>query len=354
MIYNLQILRAIAAFLVLFVHVDLFARPLGIEKRWLEFGNAGVDLFFVLSGFLMVHTASRKPPAASAFAANRVLRVVPLYWVCTLTVFLIAATRPELLGATRASWLELLKSLMFIPFVKSNGLVMPVLFVGWTLNYEMFFYAVFAALLWFTRSNVRRTAFLSIGILALIVMIGAWFRPAAVEVRFFADSIVLEFALGMGVALVLGQDRTIPRRMALPLLAGALASLIYGALLRSGLPRAVVCGIPAAVVLLCAVSLERSGNCVRHRAVQLLGDASYALYLTHAFVLQGIGKLLPAKASTTTVLVAMAVAFALAQCLAILVHMVVERPMTRRLRMMFQRHKGTASVQTKPTLAGEL
>lgn len=353
MIYNLQILRAIAAFLVLFVHIDLFARPLGIETRWLEFGNAGVDLFFVLSGFLMVHTASRKPPAASAFAANRVLRVVPLYWVCTLAVFLIAATLPELLGATRASWLELLKSLMFIPFVKSNGLAMPVLFVGWTLNYEMFFYAVFAAFLWLTRSNVRRTAFLSIGMLALIVIFGAWFRSAPVEVRFFTHPIVLEFALGMGVALALGQDRTIPRGMALPLLAVALASLIYGALLGSGLPRAIVCGIPAAIVLLCAVSLERSGNCLRHRTVQLLGDASYALYLTHAFVLQGIGKLLPAKASTTTVLLAMVGAFALAQCLAILVHMMVERPMTRRLRLMFQRHR-TAPVQTTPALAGEL
>lgn len=353
MIYNLQLLRAFAAFLVLFVHMDLFARPLGIAKRWLEFGNAGVDLFFVLSGFLMVHTACRRTPTAGGFATNRILRVVPLYWVCTLGVFLIATLRPELLGATRANWSELFKSLAFVPFVKSNGLTMPVLFVGWTLNYEMAFYAVFAVFLWVTGANVRRTAVLSMGALAAIVVLGGWFRPALVELRFFTNSIVLEFALGMGAALALGQDRAIARRVALPLLAVALVWLLYGATQRLGLPRAVVSGIPAVAVLLCAVSLERAGVSIRSGMVRLLGDASYALYLTHAFVLQGIGKMLPANVATTTVLVAIVIAFVLAQGLAILVHVGVELPMTRFLRMMFQRPR-QVSAQAKPAMAGEL
>jgi exopolysaccharide production protein ExoZ len=108
------------------------------------FGGGGVDIFFVISGFIMVYTTQSHHVGPFSFFVNRVVRIVPIYWLLTLAVFTLAVIAPHLLGATRAAPSELLKSLLFIPFAKSNGAVQPILFLGWTLNYEMFFYMLFA------------------------------------------------------------------------------------------------------------------------------------------------------------------------------------------------------------------
>src|SRR3954451_25277970 len=93
-----------------------------------------VNLFFVISGFIMVYTTFSRPTRPAEFLCNRIARIVPLYWLMTLGTYSIAFVAPTLLQATSTNPLELLKSLFFVPFVKSNGLVQPVLFLGWTLN----------------------------------------------------------------------------------------------------------------------------------------------------------------------------------------------------------------------------
>lgn len=331
-IHNLQALRALAAFAVVFVHMDLFAKPLGIPGKWLAFGNAGVDIFFVLSGFLMVYTTQLKPVSGTQFALNRFIRVAPLYWLITLVVFGIALAMPGLLGATRPDWGELAKSLAFIPFQKSNGLVMPVLFVGWTLNYEMAFYLIFAAMLGVTGSRVQPTAYLSIAVIVLLVAVGLLFRLPAVELRFFTKQIMLEFAFGMIVALALARGGTVSPRIALPLLVISLAALGLGATVFEGWPRAVVSGLPATLVVLCTLWLDRSGWKLQNRHVAMLGDASYALYLTHPFALQGVGKLVPDGAPAAVVVAMLVGAVALAQAMAIAIHFAIEKPLTRKLR----------------------
>src|SRR6185437_14170487 len=132
---NIQALRAIAALLVVFVHLAVPVAALGVAP----FGAGGVDLFFVISGFIMVYTTVGRPISGAEFLGRRIVRIVPLYWLLTLAVFGIALIAPTLLQFTTASWGQLLKSLFFIPFAKANGDVQPVLFLGWTLNYEMFF-----------------------------------------------------------------------------------------------------------------------------------------------------------------------------------------------------------------------
>lgn len=332
MIYNLQVLRALAAFAVVFVHMDLFAIQLGIEKRWLEFGNAGVDVFFVLSGFLMVHTSVARPPGAIYFFANRILRIAPLYWAITIVVFTIAYLDIGLLGATRANWMELVKSILFIPFYKSNGLIMPVLFVGWTINYEMFFYIIFAFFIGVTQSRVVVTAVLATSLIICIVLAGAWFRPEALELRFLSKPIILEFAFGMVLALALGRDRALGRRQAWWFLLFSSILLLGGATYLPGWPRWIVSGIPAAFLLCCAVSLERHGIYSKKSWLLLLGDSSYALYLTHPFALQGLGKLLPQGSPLLLVWAVLLCAIALAFLMAILIYKFLERPMTHWLR----------------------
>jgi len=330
-IHNLHALRAFAAFIVVFVHMDLFAGPLGIPQQALHAGNAGVDIFFVLSGFLMVHTTQLRPISGTQFAISRAVRVVPLYWLITLTVFGIALTLPGMLGATRPDLVGLAKSLAFIPFQKSNGLVMPVLFVGWTLNYEMAFYMIFAVMLGLTGSRVRRTTLLAVSAIILLVLSGLVLRPAALELRFFTNSIMLEFAMGMLIALAVARWDIAPMRVAAPLFGLSLMALLLSAVFLEGWPRALVSGVPAACLVLGAIWLERSGRQVRNAHVALLGDASYALYLTHPFALQGLGKLLPGDASPLLAGATLVCAIVLAQVVAIAVHRGIERPVTRRL-----------------------
>ena len=130
-----------AALLVVFVHLDELLPRLGLPL----FGGAGVDIFFVISGFIMVHTTmDRDDVTPWSFMAGRISRIVPAYWVATFAVFGIALVAPSLLRTPHLPVGELLQSLAFIPFVKDSGLTQPLLFVGWTLNYERFFYLVFA------------------------------------------------------------------------------------------------------------------------------------------------------------------------------------------------------------------
>jgi peptidoglycan/LPS O-acetylase OafA/YrhL len=106
-----------------------------------------------------------------SFMANRIARIAPIYWTITLAVFTISPVAPSLLQATMPDWRELLKSLAFVPFEKSNGLTQPVLFVGWTLNYEMLFYALFAAGL-----SVRSRRLGAAGVILCLVF---WEQPCS-------------------------------------------------------------------------------------------------------------------------------------------------------------------------------
>jgi peptidoglycan/LPS O-acetylase OafA/YrhL len=108
------------------------------SKNYFAFGNHGVDVFFVLSGFVITYTAH--PEKGSLyFMKRRAARIIPLYWLLTFGVGLLSIIRPDFLLTTTFNINNLLLSLAFIPYIKESGLTQPILFLGWTLNYEMFF-----------------------------------------------------------------------------------------------------------------------------------------------------------------------------------------------------------------------
>ena len=158
-IRNLQALRIYAAIPVILYHTN-FRLP-GVR----QIGVFGVHMFFLLSGYIM---ASICDTDSTAFVRRRLIRIIPLYWTLTLALYSVAWKFPHLMNATRALPSELLKSLFFIPFQKSNGLYQPILFVGWTVNYEMFFYIMLSLGVLINR---RRAALLGASIM-LTVMAG--------------------------------------------------------------------------------------------------------------------------------------------------------------------------------------
>lgn len=146
MLYPVQYLRAIAALSVFYYHftATLVSREMMTPVTIYEIGAAGVDLFFVISGFIMAKIAFENPVEPLSFMRRRLARIVPLYWVATALVFAIALAAPQLAGNVKPDWLHLAHSLLFLPYGSNGDITAPILVVGWTLNFEMFFYVLVA------------------------------------------------------------------------------------------------------------------------------------------------------------------------------------------------------------------
>ncbi len=149
---SIQTLRALAALSVLFYHES---------STKFTVGAVGVDIFFVISGFIMGTIGYRETPLD--FMMKRIIRIVPLYWLVTAAVCLVSLI-PGVFHQFSCDLPSLLQSLFFIPYVNQAGHIEPLMVPGWTLNYEMFFYAVFAVGL-----AIRRPVVFSAAIMLVLV-----------------------------------------------------------------------------------------------------------------------------------------------------------------------------------------
>lgn len=338
---NVQALRAVAALLVVVAHLNGLLDSLGIGTNDQIsagiFGTA-VAIFFAVSGFIMVHTTAGRPLTAWAFMRARLVRIAPIYWAITVALFGMAMTVPSLLQSTQANWSDLLKSLLFIPFMKSNGQIEPILFVGWTLNYEMFFYLLFSVGLMFAD---RLLGLLSVVATTTLIVASTFFwHPTSVPGNFYTHPVMLEFSFGMIVALVAGNlPRHAGRRAKTAMLGLIVAAVCTSIMLPYLVPHVssvIVCGIPGTIMVFSAVILDRWGWSIRSPLWLLLGDCSYSLYLTHAFVTQVIEKVgtrLHAHGIVSLALIA--VALILSSVVGISTFYTIERPLWQAARRRF-------------------
>jgi len=290
----------------------------------------GVQLFFVISGFIMVYITNERAPTPAKFMANRIVRIVPLYWAMTLLVFAVALIAPHLLKSTRADPAELIQSLLFITFVKEGNLVRPTLFQGWTLNLEMLFYAAFALTLFLPNQWLR--VGILIGAICAAVAFGEIMRPLPPVAAFYTLPLLLCFALGMVLGLL--YPRVGPGVIAASVLF-LLATIGFGHI---SSPDALINRLqPIAfsfVVVTVALALEARHIAVTWQPALLLGAASYALYLVHPFVAIATSKaarhlgLLEGPALVLTVAFA---TFAMITA-GLLAHLFVEKPLDRVAR----------------------
>ena len=275
-----QALRAVACLLVVVYHALLAAGGAGAIRAWPN-GAAGVDLFFVISGYLMVASSrgiAARPDAWRVFLARRLRRIVPLYWLLTAVKFCVTETAPGLTPHTWPTWWNVCASLLFIPARDAAGVIRPVLPVGWSLNFEFFFYALFTGALALRLSPLWLTPVL-VGIAgAGFFCIPGWPAPL-----FLANGMVLEFAAGMALASAPWRPGG---RVAVVLLGVGLTLLLI--LPQAGPWRCLVWGLPASAVLAGALALESALGGRIPLWVLALGDASYAIYLVHPFVVPAL------------------------------------------------------------------
>lgn len=342
LIYNLQLLRAVAAAMVVAHHARDGITPAFPEAANVIIGAAGVDVFFVLSGVVITLAERQSSSSPGAFMMRRAVRVIPMYWLALATIglLLMAGLSPIGVVASDATVSNMLRSMFLVPFERAHGAVMPLLGVGWTLNYEAFFYAIFAAMM-FLPASKRLPGVL--GALCLCAAIGLISRPSNVAIGYYTNPILLEFAAGVALAH-LWSARKVQRRsdaaLGVGMIIAAVGLLIwhasYDGFDKLMMSRVVVFGLPAVLCVWGAMLLERGGFAVRNPALVLLGAASYVLYLFHAIILQCIDVLartLNLPMQTAPVAIAVAVfGFVLVHLIAIWLHLYVEKPLTAALR----------------------
>jgi exopolysaccharide production protein ExoZ len=266
---GIQYLRAVAALMVVLYHLNTFGGAL-LKTLTAQFAS-GVDIFFVVSGFIMLITSQRATPLS--FLGRRIVRIVPLYWLLTLAIF--AAAMPT---AHRHAVVELVKSLLFIPYrdVHGAGIVLPIIAPGWSLNLEMYFYVLFAVTL---VAPLRRWAVPILGALFGVLMACHDDVMARSDIAaFYLQPRIIEFWAGMALGwLYLNARLTVA-----PAIAMAAVAVGFAGLVAFDLPYQV----PAVLVVAGVVSLEQAQRMPRWPILRYLGDASYSTYLTHGAVLE--------------------------------------------------------------------
>lgn len=277
---SIQSLRGIAAVFVILEHI-----------RFINHGAFGVDIFFVISGFMIMYTTHS---GKKAFFRKRLIRILPLYYLMTLGTYLGLLLLPELFEQTTANIVYLVKSLLFIPFDIGGGAIQPLMRIGWTVNCEMFFYLIF-----FLSMHINhRYRGLICSILIGLVMLLAHMLPISwIPLTFYGNPVMLEFILGIGIFYLAkflyehhydSLARPLTRVLALTAIVGIFAVLLatkpYINIL--GFRRPLVWGIPGALLLLSAflagIPTQHTLSQFRRFPVQL-GNMSYSIYLIHYY-----------------------------------------------------------------------
>ncbi|WP_102959347.1 acyltransferase family protein [Mangrovicella endophytica] len=276
MIVNLQYMRGIAALMVVLYHATENAARLGTNQlTQLTAGAAGVDIFFVISGFIMWVTTSGRDIGSGEFMRRRLIRILPLYWAATLALAALAILVPQLLKSTTFELQHFLGSLFFVPVERPlTGGYFPVVFVGWTLNYEMAFYLLFAVSLLLPE---RHRAWPLVAVLVAAAAAGALLEPAGLA-GFYTRPLILEFGAGVLIGVLYTSRIAVPRVVSLASFLVGLALLAALCMSEGGI---LIAGPMAALLVFGAVNLEKSSRPWRIAPLYVLGNASYAIYLTH-------------------------------------------------------------------------
>lgn len=324
---GIQYLRGIAAAMVVACHAlaASVSSPTADEvtRHLATAGAAGVDIFFVISGFVMFHSMAGRPdPNIPQFFLRRLIRIFPLYWVVLGAIFLmiVIGYRPEAIETAYD----------YLPAILLWPVDSPLLIVSWTLSYELYFYLVFGLSLLLPGRWLRLIGACCVFLLAAITER----LVTAEDLGFLQKGVVLEFVGGMMLAAFHARrpGGDWPRW---PWMLVGFAAIVAAPFLfpyewtGSPEPRWLLWGLPAALIVAAGLSLKPAQGLVARLGL-LLGDASYAIYLSHWFVLFVYSKALKETAlgqwPEPPLILA---AFITSMISGVLFHLWVERPLTR-------------------------
>ncbi len=280
---NIQMLRAIAALLVVFHHALPHYAVMGGEITLIssvgEWGFLGVDIFFVISGFIMAYTTFNKARTfdnAKTFFKHRLFRIYLGYWPFFFVMLaLFFVTNPQ-----KISDLDVVGS-FFLINVDMFQLVLP---ISWSLSYELYFYFLFLFTFIFSIKQLYVLIPVFIGLILFLVLYS--FFNSEFQQHFFYSHFLLEFFAG--VLLYMYKDHLMRSWMLPVSLLIAIMAYSYGITYetKNGLFRVLTFGTGALFIVLGALILEQKNLYRAGKQFEALGNASYTLYLSHLIIIQ--------------------------------------------------------------------
>lgn len=356
---NIQALRGIAVMLVIFFHVACIEKTYGhgqsLMPNFINIGAAGVDIFFVISGFIMASIIGgqfQSLSAASTFAFHRITRIYPLYWfysaIFLVCLFLSNFTQGNTIPAL-AHQFDYLRILLLLPHAGPN-----ILIVSWTLFYEIYFYAVIAVLLllperWFLKSLVVWGA--------LIVASYFLFASKTPTHIIVTSPMGLEFIAGCFMARM---SYIFSKHISWLLFGGGIGllfllfyvhpptDLFIVNHINYDFMRIIRFGIPSMLMVLGVVSLEKNRICLPKFIIQV-GNASYSIYLSHFIIYYAIGKIwrkLPYN-SASFHLAIYSVMVVTVMVYGLLSYRYIEKPMINFFRNLIQRETISTGIKVE-------
>jgi exopolysaccharide production protein ExoZ len=315
---NIELLRFIAALAVVYFHAVGTLRAGGFSEigpnPLTELGAAGVDVFFVISGFVIFLSLTRKNRTPIEFARDRLIRLVPAYWILTVSQIVVLASVAILRGTEVPfdfSWT--IQSLFFLSQPVGNSV--PIISQGWSLEIEMLFYLLVAVGL-VIKNSVANILFPAV---ALVSLVGFGLLP----------DLALEFIFG-GLLGYLYTRIKFPAPVAIG--AGVIGIILFVApvILGAGdAPRWVTWGIPSILVVFSAINLPQ----LEWKILPTLGAASYPVYLLHMIVINIVSPIISIFGSSTAMFFfALVACLILSQALGIFFDKLIDKPISRFLK----------------------
>ena len=338
-ILNIQALRGIAALLVVSFHLIPIEEKYGagesILPAFFKHGMFGVDLFFVISGFIMTSITRgqfQNTSNALKFLYHRASRIYPIYWFYSALVLIVFLIRPEWVNSAQDNQVNILSSFLLWP-----ESTLPLINVGWTLIHEMYFYLVFSVLLVFLSEKKLGLSLLLWGV--AVIVADFYLVTNNPVLNLIAHPLTLEFIAGCFLAIHFRKDSGWGFTLLLVISAAVtlvILTVLNGSEIPNGWWRVGIYGVPATAVLYCLVVAERK-NLVLNIYLSKLGDASYSIYLMHVLVLSAAGRALYALSTSYPISNA---AMVIILCLFVIIsglvsYRIIEQPLLKASRKLY-------------------
>jgi exopolysaccharide production protein ExoZ len=284
----LELCRFLAAVLVACLHAGAsISKWYGYDIREVRNFSAGVDFFFVLSGFVMIYAHWHdigRPDRVKRYCAKRFLRIYPPYWIITALILAFYLIDPSYGDGNRRDLAKLFCSIFLLPYTAQ-----PVVGQAWTLVHEMFFYGLFSLVIIFGRKAL-------LGFVVWAICILLWQAPHvndyrsdplfAFPVSFYLSPFNIEFIFGVGIGLLVRRGwHHLSRTLSVCGITLFVLALIFVDYRTVGdLAARLAFGAAAAIAILGLASLPWRISAGLAATMGILGAASYPLYLVHPMV----------------------------------------------------------------------
>ncbi|WP_109546168.1 acyltransferase family protein [Escherichia coli] len=269
---QIQWLRAIAAILVVITHFTGKAYSVKLLDHEFSSGAIGVDIFFIISGFIMMYVSDLKKQYPIRFILNRFIRILPVHYFFLFILIIIFLIKPDVINSS-VSKTYVWESFLLVPALRNDAEYLnPVI---WTLCYEMMFYLIFCVSL--NLKNLTTSAIATTLVIPAIVFSGFFYKGDNIYISAATDSISLDFCYGM-LLYVFYKKGFLTFHWLLPLM---LSIILYFVLKQFDFYRFIKLGIPSALIFISFLNMKNS----KITFLNFLGKISYEIYICHIMVI---------------------------------------------------------------------